>query len=276
VALAARQCLLQNIGEPPMPLMPLVADRCICIRKVEYSETSQILTLFGRQSGLVKTIAKGAHRTTKAGASKFGGGVDLLDVADAVFWHAPHRELPPLTEWRLQQGHRELRRILRAIYLGTYAAELLAALLEEHDPHIELFDRFENTLRELTTPRIESAFIAFTLDLLRETGLLPELSICINCQSRVTAQPRAYFAIDQGSVLCRDCQMNFAQRIEIDPRLLNIAQTILALPRTAGGVQRLPVLTRHQSDPLNRLFAEHVRYASGKNLRLLRYITTRG
>ena len=53
--------------------MPLVADRCICIRKIEYSETSQILTLFGRASGLVKTIAKGAHRTTKVGASKFGG-----------------------------------------------------------------------------------------------------------------------------------------------------------------------------------------------------------
>ena len=28
--------------------MPLVHDRCICLRKIEYSETSQILTLFGR------------------------------------------------------------------------------------------------------------------------------------------------------------------------------------------------------------------------------------
>ena len=27
--------------------MALVHDRCICLRKVEFSETSQILTLFG-------------------------------------------------------------------------------------------------------------------------------------------------------------------------------------------------------------------------------------
>ena len=60
--------------------MSLVRDRCICLRKTEYSETSQILTLFGRDLGIVGVIAKGAHRRTKAGASKFDGGIVLLDV----------------------------------------------------------------------------------------------------------------------------------------------------------------------------------------------------
>jgi len=38
--------------------MPMVSDRCICLRKVEYSETSQILLLFGREQGLSRVIAK--------------------------------------------------------------------------------------------------------------------------------------------------------------------------------------------------------------------------
>src|SRR5512146_3135762 len=101
--------------------MSLVQDRCICLRKVEYSETSQILTLFGRAHGLVRVIAKGAHRTTKAGASKFGGGVDLLDVAHAVFTDRPERDLSMLTEWKLREGHLELRTSLRGLYLGFYA-----------------------------------------------------------------------------------------------------------------------------------------------------------
>jgi len=256
--------------------MPLVSDRCICLRKVEFSETSQILALFGRQHGIIRVIAKGAHRTTKAGASKFGGGIDLLDVAEAVFSHAPHRELPPLTEWRLTEGHRELRQNLRAIYLGTYAAELVLAMLEAHDPHTELFDRLEQTLADLATPRIEQSFLSFELDLLREAGLLPELSQCMNCGKPVTHFPRAFFAIDQGGVICRDCEGSFAQRIEIDPRLLRIAQSILNLPRAGGTPQRLPVLTRHQTDPLNRLLAEHVRYACGRDLRLARYVLSSG
>src|SRR4030095_9848436 len=104
--------------------MPLAHDRCICLRKVEYSETSQILTLLSREHGLLRVIAKGAHRTTKAGSSKFGGGIDLLDLADAVFTHAPEKELATLTEWHLREGHLEFRSSLRGMYLAQYAAEL--------------------------------------------------------------------------------------------------------------------------------------------------------
>src|SRR3954466_2231108 len=92
--------------------MPLAHDRCICLRKVEYSETSQILTLFGREQGLVRVIAKGAHRTTKQGASKFGGGIDLLDLGEAVFTLDLEKQLGTLTEWTLAEGHLENRRRL--------------------------------------------------------------------------------------------------------------------------------------------------------------------
>src|SRR6476661_10931505 len=102
--------------------MALSRDRCICLRKVEFSETSQILTLFGRQHGLLRVIAKGAHRTTKAGASKFGGGIDLLDLAHAVFTDHTDRDLSTLTEWSLKDGHLSLRQNLRAVYLSQYAA----------------------------------------------------------------------------------------------------------------------------------------------------------
>src|SRR4051794_5744501 len=127
----------------------LVRDRCICLRKFDYSETSQILTLFTRGHGLLRVIAKGARRTTKAGASKFGGGLDLLDLGEAVFTHAPERELATLTEWTLLDGHLELRRALRSMYLGLYAAELVTMLFEEHDAHPELFDRLDQTIVEL-------------------------------------------------------------------------------------------------------------------------------
>src|SRR5437899_3781571 len=86
---------------PIIPIMSLLSDPCLCLRKTEYSETSQILTLFSRNHGLLRVIAKGAHRTTKAGASKFGGGIDLLDLADAVFTHHPDRDLATLTAWSL-------------------------------------------------------------------------------------------------------------------------------------------------------------------------------
>jgi DNA repair protein RecO (recombination protein O) len=250
--------------------MPLVSDRCVCLRKTEYSETSQILTLFGRDHGIVRVIAKGAHRRTKAGASKFDGGIDLLDIGQAVFTHASDRELGTLTEWSLREGHLDLHRNLRAIYLGLYAAELTGMLFEEHDPHADLYDRLQHLLLELPSAKTEEAFLSFELDLLRESGYLPELSLCISCGQAIAE--RVYFSPSNSGTVCRNCEMATPDRIEIDPRLLRLVQGILRLPRANGSPQRLPRLTRHQTDPINKLLAEHVEHTLSRRLRLPEYV----
>jgi DNA repair protein RecO (recombination protein O) len=252
--------------------MALVHDRCICLRKTEYSETSQILTLFSRAYGILRVIAKGAHRRTKAGASRFDGGVDLLDVGDAVFSHDPARELPPLTEWHLLEGHLELRTNLRGIYLAQYAAELVSRLFEEHDPHPELFDRLEAVLIDLPTARREEAFLAFELDMLRESGYLAELHHCALCGNALSDALAAYFSPHHGGVICRNCEAAAPDRLQIDARLLRMVQGILRLPRNNGSIARLPQLTRHQTDPINRMLADHIEHTLGKRLKLSRYV----
>jgi DNA repair protein RecO (recombination protein O) len=250
--------------------MPLVSDRCICLRKVEYSETSQILTLFARAHGMTRVIAKGAHRKTRQGASKFGGGIDLLDLGEAVFSHSTERDLAPLTEWSLQDGHLELRRALRPVYLAQYAAELVSMTIEEHDPHPELFDRLQQTLVDLATPRREEEFLSFQLDLLREAGYMPQLQSCASCGGSVG--DRAYFSPSLSGVICRNCEQVTPDRSEIDARLLRLLQSVINLPRAGGRRQRLPQLTRHQTDPLNRLIADHVQYTLSRRLRLVPYV----
>jgi DNA repair protein RecO (recombination protein O) len=252
--------------------MALVHDRCICLRKTEFSETSQILTLFSREHGITRVIAKGAHRRTKAGASKFDGGVDFLDVGDAVFSHDPARDLVPLTEWSLREGHLALRKSLRGIFLGLYAGELVSRLIEEHDAHAELFDRLEQTLPELATARREEAFLAFELDLLRESGYLAELFNCVSCGGALDERAPVFFSPARGGVICRNCEAATPDRAQVDPRLLRLLQGILRLPRTNGSPQRLPHLTRHQTDPINRLFADQVQHTLGRALRLPKYV----
>ncbi len=256
--------------------MPLVRDRCICLRKYEYSETSQILTLFSRDHGLVRVIAKGAHRRTKAGAGKFDGGVDLLDVGDAVFIHDPAKELGTLTEWSLQQGNLELRRSLRAVYLAQYAAELTGLLIQEHDPHRHLYDRLEALLNDLSTIRIEEAFLAFELDLLRDTGYLADLGSCASCGGAVGGREACFFSPGQGGLICRNCHVAVADRIPFDPRLLSMIQGILRLPKSNGSTQRLPRLSRHQTDPINHLFATQIEHTLSRRLRLARHVLAAG
>lgn len=255
--------------------MPLVRDRCICLRKTEYSETSQILTLISREYGAFRVIAKGAHRRTKAGASKFDGGIDFLDIGDAVFTHDPARDLSTLTEWTLREGNLHLRKSLRGMYLGLYAGELVGRLIEEHDPHPDLFDRLEVVLAQVGTTRQEESFLAFQLDLLRETGYMAELSACVACNRPVETGgtvTSAWFSPGRGGVVCGNCEGKVHDRSQINAKLVRLIQGILRLPRADGSIQRLPQLTRHQTDPINRLIAAHVQHTLGRRLQMVRYV----
>jgi DNA repair protein RecO (recombination protein O) len=258
--------------------MPLVNDRCICLRIVEYSETSQIVTLFSREFGIFRAIAKGAHRRTKAGSSKFDGGMDFLELGDAVFTHDPARDLATLTEWTLKDGHLGLRNNLRGMYLGLYAAELVGRLIEEHDVHAGLFDRLETALTRLGTVRREQVFLALELDLLRESGYLPEVSICVSCgtsQRGLAPRDKASFSPGRGGVVCRTCEPEIHDCQEIDPRLVRLIQGmlhVLAQPRPSGSLPPLPHLERRHSDPINRLLAAHIENTLHRPLKLRPYV----
>ncbi|MGA2581890.1 MAG: DNA repair protein RecO [Tepidisphaeraceae bacterium] len=247
--------------------MPLVVDRSICLRKLEFSETSQILTLFSQHHGLVPVIAKGAHRRTKAGASKFDGGVDLLDVGQAIFTKDSSKELATLTEWKLEEGHLELRHDLRGMHLGLYAAELVSVFIEEHDPHEVIFSRFLEVLGQLGGPRKEEEFLAFELDLLREAGYVPELHQCVHCGAGT--EHLVYFSVSAGGAVCRQCRARVSDCFGLDVRLLRLIQ---AISRPIGPTRRLPQLTRHQTDPLNSLLARHMEHSLSKRLRMPRYV----
>ena len=189
-----------------------------------------------------------------------------------MFTERAEKDLGLLTEWSLREGHLEFRRNLRGMYLGLYAAELVGLLFEEHDPHPDVFDRLELTLGELGGLRAEETFLAFQLDLLRESGYLPEMGACVNCGCVLGGREACYFSASRGGMVCRACEAGMPDGLALDPRLLGMLQTILKLPKSNGSPQRLPKLTRHQTDPINRIFARHMQHTLQKKLRMTGYV----
>ena len=45
----------------------LINDQAVCIRTIDYSETSQVATFFARNTGKLTVIAKGAKRLGNMG-----------------------------------------------------------------------------------------------------------------------------------------------------------------------------------------------------------------
>lgn len=67
--------------------MALTTTTALCLRKVDFSETSQILTLLTDKLGIVGAIAKGAKREK----SSIGGPLDLMCLYNVVLYDRSKR-----------------------------------------------------------------------------------------------------------------------------------------------------------------------------------------
>jgi DNA repair protein RecO (recombination protein O) len=196
--------------------MTLVKDTAIVLRRLDYSESSQVLCVFTREHGQQRLIAKGIKRPTKARAST---GIDLLEKGRLVFSLRPGKEdvLGTLTEWRQEDVFPHLRRDLTACYAGLYAAEATAGLTEVHDAHPALFDHLQSFLASLTADRPAAVLSYFLWQLLTEVGLKPELERCMNCGRSMAGEAVVYFSSREGGAVCRDCESTIVEKRRMAP-----------------------------------------------------------
>ncbi len=158
-----------------MAAKPLVA---YVLHHYDWSESSLILDLFTREQGRLAVAAKGAKRPH----SQLRAVLLPFQRIHATLGRAPAgegaSEIQNLrgAEW----GGGAAMLTGAALFSGFYLNELLMKLLARHDPHPALFDAYALTLPALATgdeAAGSAALRAFELQLLRETGVLPELGV---------------------------------------------------------------------------------------------------
>ncbi|MBT3880291.1 MAG: hypothetical protein HON76_17225 [Candidatus Scalindua sp.] len=77
----------------------------ITLRRIDYKDSSQIVTLYTRDYGKIQTLAKGVKRSVKG----ISGGIDLLTYNQIVFIRRSRSSLNILTEWALRDNFHLLR-----------------------------------------------------------------------------------------------------------------------------------------------------------------------
>jgi DNA repair protein RecO (recombination protein O) len=170
---------------PPSTLAAFVLHR------YDWSESSLILDLFTREHGRLAVAAKGAKRPYSQLRSvllPFQRISVLLGRAPGADAEVEVRNLRA-AEWA--GGSAMLTGA--ALFSGFYLNELLMKLLARHDPHAALFDAYAETLAglvDVVDVRVEAALRAFELTLLKETGVLPDLSLVTSTQQGVAAAGR--------------------------------------------------------------------------------------
>ena len=221
----------------------LVKDQAICLRAMDYSETSQIVTLLTRSHGRIQAIAKGAKRAK----SSFEGPIERFSRGDIVYLPSESRSLFTLREFHQRYDLvTTMSQHLDAYHCALLATELLTKLIHDHDPHDILFDVFVQTLQDLGShTRTDTAkrdrlglLVVFQLSLLREVGLSPVFSQCLNCRTDAMASRGSlFFSHKANGLVCRDCEMSFPDRLPVPPEVVGCLAQISRL--TEASVQTL-------------------------------------
>jgi DNA repair protein RecO (recombination protein O) len=171
-----------------------VIDQAICIRQWDWSETSQTVSLFARDTGIVRGIAKGSRREK----SPFSGGLEVLTRGEMVAIVKPGSDLANITAWDLQEIFPPLRRSLSVFYTGMYLADLTHHAVSDRDPHPALFDALLSSLRALAPGADRAAALRYQWAMLVETGYRPEVDRDVVSGSALEPARTYAFAPHQG------------------------------------------------------------------------------
>src|ERR1700687_6070292 len=171
--------------------MALEKAQALVLRRTDWSEPSRIATLWTRELGKVRVLAKGGRRLKSA----FESALDLLTVCSIVLLRKSSGSLDLLTEAQVVQRFPRLRTDLAALNAAYYVAEVLADWTEYYDPHPLLFDEALATLGDLGASHTGPRLARFELVLLRELGYSPKLDACAVCSEAFMLGRQVHFGM---------------------------------------------------------------------------------
>lgn len=176
--------------------------RAVALRRYDFSETSQVLHLYTRDSGKVHCIAKGAKR----GRSAFRGPFDVMVLYDVIRMEKQPGTLDLLTSAEPLRDFKTLRHDYPRFIAASYLCDLVDEFTLEGQPQPDLFDLLESGLEALAggAPPAPAVF-SFETRLLRILGHIPRVDVCGGCRRRLSG-PEAYFSARDGGAVCITCR----------------------------------------------------------------------
>ncbi|HEY9898256.1 MAG TPA: DNA repair protein RecO [Pantanalinema sp.] len=223
----------------------------ITLRHYPTGEYDKILVVFTREHGLKRVIAKGARRKQ----SKLGGKTEPLVRAE--WFLGKGKNLDVVAQCEGLHAHRALREDLDRLLSGMYLAELVEALVEDEQPHPEVFDLLASTLMVLEVAASPPLVVAwFELTLLHALGYGLELDACVLCSDALDHEGCG-FSAEEGGALCAACRAVRGQR-RLHHKGLSLLRRLSAVELSAIAAHSLgPDLLAHARGVLQASLALH-------------------
>jgi DNA repair protein RecO (recombination protein O) len=171
----------------------------VVLRHSDWGEADRLLTIYSREQGKLRAVAKGARkmRSRKAGHLEPFTRVNLQ--------LARGRDLLIVTQAETVDLYLSLRENLLRVGYAAYVIELLDRFTYEEDSNPLLYRLLTDTLARLNVEdTLVLAIRFYEIRLLDLLGYRPQLFHCVSCEAEIQPEDQ-YFSLSEGGVLCPNC-----------------------------------------------------------------------
>lgn len=165
-------------------------------------ETSLILSLYTKDFGKVKVVAKGG----RGPKSPFKGCLEPLTHLRIIFYEKQTRDLQLLSKADLLDPHLHMLGNMEKTTLGLAALELVDRAVSGQEPFPRLFDLIVDVLENLDRGDrfLEGVLWYFESHFIGLMGYRPKWESCLECHSSLGTHG-GYFQPQSGGLLCQGC-----------------------------------------------------------------------
>ena len=186
----------------------------IVLKHNDYGEADRLLTIYTRQRGKVRPLAKGVRKVR----SRKGGHLEpftrvSLQLAVGRNWYI-------VSQAEAQDTYSALRENLENVGYASYVVELLDKFTYEEEVNVPLFRLLAKTLERLNRGE-ESLLVVryYEIRLLDLLGFRPELQHCVVSEEKIKPQDQ-YFSAALGGVVSPDHGRDRVGAVPISVRAL--------------------------------------------------------
>jgi DNA repair protein RecO (recombination protein O) len=183
--------------------MSITKTEAIVLKGLKFGDTSKIVTLYTKDYGKIKVIAKGIRKPK----SRLAGTLETFFHIHIVFYKKVTTEIYLLSQSEIMHPFQKITKDLSRYAFASGALELLDKLITGEEPNPEIFELTLNTLSvmESCAPKsVEKSFLFFALRLTDILGYKPKFDRCISCNKTIPDK-LILFSPEKGGIVCSRC-----------------------------------------------------------------------
>jgi DNA repair protein RecO (recombination protein O) len=196
----------------------ILKTEAVVLSKLNYGDTSLIVSLFTKELGKISAILKGA-RSPK---SRIGMKIDPLNYIEVVFYNKSTRDLQIISSADIIQYYPGIKEELDKLKYAHSVIELVKKLTPEHEQNIRLFSGVVKilSLLESSEEPPNLIFARFFLFFLAEIGYEVQLDKCVSCGKTDLDGQQLSYNFSSG-LLCDNCRVDNLESFSINLELFN-------------------------------------------------------